>query len=89
VLDLLEVAEEAGCGLVNSGNGVVMVYADDVHTMIAFARTLIARRQALRSLKQPRPPTYVSVPRGGRSEVQLSLPLDDGLDDGGAIQSQR
>jgi len=51
VPDLLEAAEEAGCGLVNVDGGMLMVYAEDVGQMLGFARAIWARRHALRRLR--------------------------------------
>jgi len=53
VPDLLEAAEEAGCGIVNADCGMLMVYAGDVDQMLGFARGLMARRNALRRLRVP------------------------------------
>ena len=77
VLDLLEVAEEAGCGLENANDGAVLVYADDVHKMLAFARILIGRRKGLRKIGRPRaskPPHSESAP-GRATAAQLDLPF--------------
>lgn len=77
VLDLLEVAEEAGCGLENANERAVLVYADDVHKMLAFARVLIGRRKGLRNLGRPRapkPPHSESAPDRATA-TQLDLPF--------------
>lgn len=49
VPDLLEVAEEAGCGLINNGERLEL-YAPHVRHLVAFARAMLARRQHLRPL---------------------------------------
>jgi len=72
VPDLLEAAEEAGCGLINVDGGRLMVYAERVRQMIGFARALLARRNTLRKLKGS------GAPVSGRHHdgpQQLTLPL--------------
>jgi hypothetical protein len=48
---LMRSAEEADCGLVNSTDGTLMVYANKVHNMLAFARCLINRKSTFRNLR--------------------------------------
>jgi hypothetical protein len=75
VLDLLEVADEVGCGLVNADERAVLVYADDVLKMLAFARILIGRRNRLRKVGRPsvsKSPHSESEP-GRATAIQLDL----------------
>ena len=54
IADLLESASEAGCGLENSDDGTLVVYAETVKGLLDFARELIARRKTLKSLRKTR-----------------------------------
>jgi len=62
---LLESATEANCGLENSHDGTLVVYAEAVKGLLDFARALIARRKTLDSLRKTRK----------RNVRQLKLPL--------------
>lgn len=44
---LLECAERAECGMVNSSDGTAVVYATNVYSLLTFAREIIARRTSL------------------------------------------
>jgi hypothetical protein len=72
VPDLLEAADEAGCGLINVDDGRLMVYAGHVRTMIGFARALLARRNTLRKLNQSR---ALTSGRHREDPQQLTLPF--------------
>ena len=48
---LLECAEEAGTGLVNSALGSLITYTDDIRKMRRFAKAIIERRGAFRNLR--------------------------------------
>ncbi len=53
--DLLAVANEVQCGLTNADfEGSVIVYAQEVTTMMEFARNLIARRHSLSKIRSGR-----------------------------------
>jgi hypothetical protein len=69
--DLLAVAEEVQCGFENVSAGAVMVYADDVRTVMEFARRLIARRH---SLSKVRVATPKPDPAETRDVLQPRLP---------------
>lgn len=77
VLDLLEIADEVGCGLENADDGAVLVYADDVLKMLAFARVLIGRRKGLRNLRRPRAskPLHSESAPDRATATQLDLPF--------------
>ena len=51
---LLDSASEASCGLENSHNGTLVVYAEAVKGLLDFARALIARRKTFDSLRKTR-----------------------------------
>ncbi len=52
---LLACAKEAKCGLINNENwpGTLILYADEIGPMVAFARHLLARRDSLPKLATP------------------------------------
>ncbi len=75
-----EAAEEAGCGLDNADEGMLMVYANEIDAMLAFARAMIARRSALNKLHlrdTPKQSPRVVSRRHGNPEHQLKLQLPD------------
>jgi len=75
VPDLLEVAEEAGCGLINNFEHLEL-YATHVRHFIAFARALLARRSRLRPVYRRRrggTTRRIRYPHGKQSTGQLRL----------------
>lgn len=71
-LDLMEVAEEAGCGLENINGGMLLLYSDHINSMVEFGRRLWSRRRKLRKVREQHP----KASRAQVSYEQLSLPLD-------------
>ena len=70
---LLAEAEDAGTGLESNGSTLV-VYTGDLVNMLAFARALLARRQAFQKLKRyRRPGRRPLISTEGSEQLPLSL----------------
>jgi bacteriorhodopsin len=78
---LVEAAEEAEVGLINEESGAILVYANDISSMMLFASALIARHQNFGRLEKSLPETSESEDsevgsKPSLDEYTLPLPFD-------------
>jgi len=77
VADLLAVAEVVHCGLENGYDGALIAYADDVKTMMEFARELMARRNKLSRIRPPKAEPQPTGEAGSElTQMRLSLVIE-------------